>query len=151
MISGSYDGRVLLWPKLTGVPLYLPSLAHANQIMGFSIYGNHLASAAMDDLVKTSLIGEDLSVSNSLSFSTQGIPKGLASFKEYVAFITINKDICIKKNENQCFSNNLEFIPSAIAFSLDGSELSIGSTVKTINFDGYRMVKYISIHGMELR
>lgn len=132
LVSGSYDGKILLWPKLSGIPSYLPSLAHTNQITGFSVHGNYLASAAMDDIVKTSLMGEGLSIANTASMSSQGIPKGVASFEEYVAFITINQNISITKNGNQCFTKNLEFAPSAIAFSLKGTELLIGSSVNRL-------------------
>lgn len=129
LVSGSYDGKILLWPKLSGIPMYLPSLAHTNQITGFSVNSKFLASAAMDDLVKISHVGEGLSVGDTSSMASQGIPKGVSVFDDYVAFITINQNISITKKGSQCCTKNLEFVPSAIAFSMSGSELVVGSLV----------------------
>lgn len=130
--------------------MYLPSLEHKNQITGFSISGNYFASAAMDDLVKISSFESELSVSNSSSISSQGIPKGVSSFGDFVAFVTINQEIIISKNGSQCFRKNLEFQPSAIAFSNNGSELLIGSSVCILYLIKIRKVKYMFLHGMEV-
>jgi WD40 repeat protein len=129
LLSGSYDGKILLWPKLSGISSYLPSLNHTNQITGFSVHGKYLASTGMDDMVKTSLMGEGPSIVNTASITSPGIPKGVAAFGDFVAFITINQNISITKNGSQCYAKNLEYTPSAVAFSINGSELLIGSTV----------------------
>ena len=100
--------------------------------MGFSVNGNILASAAMDDLVKASLFGSEQSISNTFSNSSQGIPKGVAAFQDYVAYITIKQELCITKNGKASLNKPLEFQPSAVAFSLNGSELAIGASVKLL-------------------
>lgn len=150
LISGSYDGKVLLWPNLLGVPSFFSALAHTNQITGFSIHGNCLASAAMDDIVKISLLGTDHSVTSTSSISSPGIPKDVSSFGDCVAFITVNQEIVITKAGNEIVSKRLEFQPSAVAFSLNGSELLIGSTVHIFNLIIIRKEKFMRLRGMEV-
>ena len=49
--SGSYDGRILAWND-PGEAKPLPHFQHSNQVIAFTVQGNDLYSAGMDDFIK---------------------------------------------------------------------------------------------------
>jgi hypothetical protein len=66
------------------------------------------------------------------SVSLESQPKSLASFGNTSIVGTLKQELVVIQGEKKVKTISLDFVPSALAFSADGSELAVGGEVYLI-------------------
>ena len=64
--------------------------------------------------------------------NANGIPKNVSSFSDSLAFITSTGELSIKKGSQSLVHIKLDYSPSSLSFSQNGSELAVGGVVSFI-------------------
>jgi len=121
--SGSYDANITRWNVETGDNEILSGKGHSNQITQLSVDGDNIYSSSMDDSVRVTPTG-GLEYSGS-SIGTDSPVVGIDS-KNGVAVAASMKSIYVLQNGSLKHTVSVNFTPTAVAVSNDGSQAAVG-------------------------
>jgi WD40 repeat protein len=123
LFTGSYDGRTYAWSLEKGLAHSISGSGHTNQVSGLALSGDTVYSIGMDDSMRS--INTTQHAFASTSVATDAVPLAVAAHKD-VAIVTTIKDVQVVKGGKKEQTVQVEFKPTAVAISTNGSEVAIG-------------------------
>jgi len=122
--SGDVSGRIFSWDVATGVAETLPG-SHTNQASFLTVTGDNLVSGGLDDTIRVSTISTKAEAG---SYKTDTQPKGLDSRGKVSVVATVDS-LVVLDGSKKTFSLPIKYQAFAVAISVDGTEVSVGSDV----------------------
>ncbi|KAJ3402086.1 hypothetical protein HDU80_005385 [Chytriomyces hyalinus] len=131
--TGSYDGRIHAWSLKDGVPVHheVSGSSHSNQIKGLSADGaGKVFTVGMDDTTRSiDDAGKAFSVNAS---GTSGAPVDIAARNGVSVVATSTGKITVSKDGVPTASLSVDWVPTAVALSPNGSTIAIGDEEKRV-------------------
>ncbi|KAI1320904.1 WD40 repeat-like protein, partial [Mortierella claussenii] len=141
LLTGSYDGRVVSWNAGSGEATPLVEASHGNQVMQMVSNGAQLISVGMDDTIRLSSQGSDVSV-----ISMNMLPKSVSTSDDQTIVVATENEIQIIQGDKKVNSLPVGYNATAIAINPQGTVVAIGSQESQVYIMRLEGSKLTAVH-----